>query len=68
MQQIGTVKEWHVERGWGFIEPEYGRDVFCHYSQILMEGFRSLAVGAPVEFSIERTESGRRQAVNVRPF
>ncbi len=68
MQQVGTVKDWRIEKGWGFIETESGRDVFCHHSQILIGGFKSLTVGTPVEFSVERTENGRWQAVNVRPF
>ena len=67
MKQVGTVREFSIGKGWGFIEAESGRKVFFHHSNILM-GYRPLSAGDPVEFSMGRDGSGRLQAVNVRPF
>ncbi|MBN1218921.1 MAG: cold-shock protein [Anaerolineae bacterium] len=60
----GTVKWFNAGKGYGFIEQENGEDVFVHYSALQSEGFRSLAEGQRVEFSIERGPKGL-QASNV---
>ena len=55
----GTVKWFNVQKGFGFIAPESGsKDVFVHQSAITAEGFRSLAEGDRVEFSIEQGAKG----------
>jgi cold shock protein len=49
----GTVKWFNNDKGFGFITPESGgQDVFCHYSQIQMKGFKSLAEGQRVQFQL----------------
>jgi len=60
----GTVKWFNDSKGYGFITPEEGPDVFVHHSAIAAEGFRSLQEGDQVEFT---TESGPKgpQASNV---
>ena len=60
----GTVKWFNVRRGYGFIEKEDGTDVFFHYSEISMPGFKVLSAGDKVRFDIERSERGNR-AINV---
>ncbi len=56
---IGTVKWFNDDKGFGFIEPEDGgRDVFAHHTEILSEGFRSLAEGDRVEFEVESGDKG----------
>lgn len=61
----GTVKWFNGSKGYGFITPEEGDDVFVHYSAIVGEGFRNLEEGQRVEFSIEQGPKGL-QAVDVQ--
>jgi len=65
---VGTVRDFNPDRGYGFITGECGKHIFVHHSHIVMDGYRTLEPGTPVEFMVERTESGRLQAVNVRPL
>lgn len=60
----GTVKWFNAEKGYGFIKPEQGEDVFVHYSQIEGNGFRTLEEGERVSFEIEQGRKGP-QAVRV---
>jgi CspA family cold shock protein len=60
----GTVKWFNDSKGYGFITAPHGDDVFVHFSEIVGEGFRTLAVGEEVEFEI-RDSDGGPQAENV---
>ena len=62
---VGTVKWFNDAKGYGFLAQDGGKDVFVHHSAIVAEGFRSLAEGDKVEFSIEQGPKGPA-AVNVR--
>ena len=48
----GTVKWFNESKGFGFIEPEEGKDVFVHYSAIAGSGFKTLNEGDKVQFEI----------------
>ncbi|MCC6804403.1 MAG: cold shock domain-containing protein [Anaerolineae bacterium] len=61
----GTVKWFNGEKGYGFITPESGADLFVHYSEIQSDGFRSLNEGDKVEFDITEGKKGK-QASAVR--
>ena len=52
-------------KGFGFLEQENGEDVFCHFSAITGDGFKSLQEGDSVEFDVEKGPKGL-QAANVR--
>jgi CspA family cold shock protein len=62
---VGTVKWFNAEKGYGFISPESGEDVFVHFSAIQAAGYRSLDEGQAVEFDITQGPKGA-QAANVR--
>jgi cold shock protein len=64
---VGTVKWFNAEKGFGFIAPESGEDVFVHFSAIQSAGYRSLDEGQAVEFDITQGQKGP-QAANVRPI
>jgi CspA family cold shock protein len=62
----GTVKWFNDAKGFGFLRPdEGGKDVFVYHTAIQMEGFRTLAEGERVEYSVEAGPKGP-QAANVR--
>ena len=62
----GTVKWFNPDKGYGFIAREDGDDLFVHYSEIDMEGFKTLAEGQEVVFEITEGQNGKLQASNVR--
>jgi CspA family cold shock protein len=64
---VGTVKWFNADKGFGFIAPESGEDVFVHFSAIQSAGYRSLDEGQTVEFDITQGQKGP-QAANVRPL
>lgn len=64
----GTVKWFNDVKGYGFITDENGNDVFVHYSNIRMEGRKSLNQNDIVEFEIGEGTIGRTQAANVQPI
>ena len=63
----GTVKWFNQTKGFGFIEQENGADVFVHFSAIQSDGFKTLAEGQQVSFTVAQGPKGP-QAENVVPM
>jgi CspA family cold shock protein len=50
---FGIVKWFNNHKGFGFIESsEIGQDVFAHFSQVDMTGFKTLQQGASVMYEL----------------
>ena len=60
----GKVKWFNNEKGYGFIEYKNNEDIFVHYSNLNMDGFKTLEEGQAVEFEVINGAKGL-QAVNV---
>ncbi|MBO7342535.1 MAG: cold shock domain-containing protein [Alistipes sp.] len=60
----GKVKWFDSKKGYGFILPDEGGEIFVHYTGIIAEGFKALTEGQRVEFEIGGNEKGQ-QAINV---
>ncbi|WP_249362457.1 cold-shock protein, partial [Pseudoalteromonas sp. S1688] len=60
----GTVKFFNEAKGFGFIEQESGADVFAHFSAISGDGFKTLAEGQRVQFTVTQGQKGP-QAENI---
>jgi len=57
-REVGTVKWFSNAKGYGFIQPDNGPDVFVHFTAIQADGYRTLEAGQRVEFTIEQSEKG----------
>lgn len=65
-REVGTVKWFHNGKGYGFITREEGEDIFVHFSEVQMEGYKKLEEGQEVEFTVAEGEKGL-QAQEVIP-
>jgi cold shock protein len=64
----GTVKWFNAEKGFGFLaQDDGGADVFCHYSAITAQGYKSLTENQRVSFDVVQGQKGP-QAENVVPL
>ena len=55
---LGTVKWFDARKGYGFIQQDNGEDVFVHFANITMDGFKTLNEGDKVEFEIVEGDKG----------
>ena len=61
---FGKVKWFNAQKGYGFIKPASGKDVFVHHTSIKKDGYRTLEEGQDVEFEVQEGPKGD-QAINV---
>ena len=57
-RQVGTVKWFNDAKGFGFITPESGPDLFVHFRSIQGTGFKSLQEGQRVTFKVVQGQKG----------
>ena len=57
-RQSGTVKWFNDAKGYGFITPENGTDLFVHFRSIQGTGFKSLKEGQKVTFKVVQGQKG----------
>lgn len=67
MGQVGKVKFFNSEKGYGFITPEDGsKDIFVHISAVQRSGLAALNEGQQVSFDSEPDKTGKGpKAINL---
>ena len=56
----GTVKRFNPKKGYGFISADDGNEIFVHYANITIEGFKTLSEGQKVCFDVAEGDKGPR--------
>jgi len=66
----GKVCWFNNKKGYGFIsweqEGKQQKDIFLHYSDILVDGFKTVPKDAEVEFEVGQNIKGDPKAINVK--
>lgn len=57
-RESGTVKWFSDEKGYGFITPDSGPDLFVHFRAIQSAGYKSLKEGQKVTFVAVKGQKG----------
>lgn len=64
-----TTKWFNNQKGYGFlVDSETKEEIFVHYSQLQMDGFKSLHEDDMVTYEVEAGNDERQQAINVTPI
>ena len=65
--ETGIVIWFNDAKGFGFITPDAGgEDLFAHFSEIRIEGFKTLKETQRVTFEVKMGPKGK-QAANIKP-
>ena len=55
----GLIRWFNNKKGYGFIQRESdGKDIFVHYSAILMDGYKTVKTNDKVTFEVVQGEKG----------
>ncbi|MCZ2224556.1 MAG: cold shock domain-containing protein [Chitinophagales bacterium] len=69
MKNKGKVIFFDAKKGYGFIEwfldNKKQKDMFCHYSDIQVDGFKTLKKDQKVEFEVGQNVNGDPKAVKI---
>jgi cold shock protein len=66
--ETGIVKWFNDAKGFGFITPDAGgEDLFAHFSEVRVEGFKTLKETQRVSFEVKMGPKGK-QAANIKPI
>jgi CspA family cold shock protein len=59
IMQTGTVIRFNKIKGYGFITPDAGgNEVFVHFSQVQMSGYKELIDGQRISYNLQKGERG----------
>ena len=61
-QHTGTVAWFSNAKGYGFVAATSIKDVFCHFTAIQGDGYKSLKEGQSVDFDIVQGDKGPQAA------
>jgi CspA family cold shock protein len=65
--EVGTVKWFSAKKGYGFILRDNGEEIFCHFSNVVSDGFKTLHYNRKVEYEIGAGRNeGSVEAKNVK--
>ncbi|WP_375398762.1 cold-shock protein [uncultured Sphingomonas sp.] len=68
MSNIGTVKFFNADKGYGFIAPDNGgTDAFVHISAVERAGMVTLTQNQRVGYELEEDRRGKMAAINLQP-
>lgn len=68
MSQLGTVKFFNADKGYGFIAPDNGgTDAFVHISAVERAGMITLNQNQRIGYELEQDKRGKMAAVNLTP-
>lgn len=60
MPQLGTIKFFNADKGYGFIKPDDGgRDIFVHITALEQAGLPGLTEGQRLSYEIEPDKKGK---------
>ena len=62
----GRVLWFDSSKGYGFLKGEDGAERYFHYTYLLMEGYRFIYSGTPVEFEIKDNNDGEEVVFNIK--
>ena len=66
-RKTGFVKWFDAKKSFGFISVDDQDDVFVHFSNVTMDGFKKLDICDEVEFELKQSKDGKGlEALNVR--
>jgi len=68
MRFEGTLKTWHDDRGFGFIEPTQGGDEIFMHIKVCRRDMGRPQVGQRLSFEVELNPQGKKRAKNVEPL
>jgi CspA family cold shock protein len=59
IMQTGIVNRFNKIKGYGFITPDNGgAEVFVHFSQVQIAGYKELKIGQKIRYHLEAGERG----------
>jgi CspA family cold shock protein len=70
----GKIIWFSAQHGYGFATWDNGvdgketNDIFCHFSDILSDGFKTLKKDQEIEFELGKNNRGELKAIEIKPL